>query len=59
MLKIQEEHQEIAGAKRQLGEVGLSWDDYKKMGFTQCVSSLPLPQLCYNYTSIFIYLFLK
>ncbi|XP_074376137.1 cholesterol 22-monohydroxylase CYP90B51 isoform X2 [Apium graveolens] len=35
--QLREEHIEIARAKRQLGEVGLNWDDYKKMGFTQCV----------------------
>ncbi|KAK1357573.1 Steroid 22-alpha-hydroxylase [Heracleum sosnowskyi] len=35
--QLREEHIEIVRAKRQLGEVGLNWDDYKKMGFTQCV----------------------
>ena len=37
---IQEEHLEIASAKKQLGEIELNWDDYKKMEFTQCVSFL-------------------
>lgn len=27
-------------AKKQLGELELSWEDYKKMEFTQCVSPL-------------------
>lgn len=33
----QEEHLEIAKTKKQSGEKGLNWDDYKKMEFTQCV----------------------
>lgn len=39
-LCIQEEHLEIARPKKQSGEVELNWDDYRKMDFTQCVSSL-------------------
>ncbi|KAJ4851451.1 hypothetical protein Tsubulata_014117 [Turnera subulata] len=35
--QLQEEHTEIARAKKQSGEVELNWDDYKKMEFTQCV----------------------
>lgn len=38
--QIQEEHLEIARAKKQSGEVELKWEDYKKMNFTQSVSSL-------------------
>ncbi|KAK7842429.1 cytochrome p450 90b1 [Quercus suber] len=37
--QLREEHQEIASAKKQLGETELNWDDYKKMEFTQCVIS--------------------
>ena len=35
---IQEQHIEIARAKKELGETKLNWDDYRKMEFTQCVS---------------------
>ncbi|KAI3699425.1 hypothetical protein L2E82_43734 [Cichorium intybus] len=35
--QLREEHEEIANAKKQSGEKDLSWDDYKKMEFTQCV----------------------
>ncbi|KAK6922724.1 Cytochrome P450 [Dillenia turbinata] len=35
--KLREEHIEIVKAKKQLGEVELNWDDYKKMEFTHCV----------------------
>lgn len=35
--QLTEEHIEIAKAKKQLGETALTWDDYKKMEFTQCV----------------------
>ncbi|PSS36470.1 Cytochrome P450 90B1 like [Actinidia chinensis var. chinensis] len=35
--QLQEEHVEIARAKKELGERELNWDDYKKMEFTQCV----------------------
>lgn len=34
--QLREEHLEIAGEK---GETELTWDDYKKMAFTQCVIS--------------------
>lgn len=37
--QLREEHTEIVRAKKQSGEVGLKWDDYKKMEFTQCVIS--------------------
>ncbi|XP_022859882.1 cytochrome P450 90B1-like [Olea europaea var. sylvestris] len=37
--QLEEEHIEISKAKRELGETELSWDDYKKMEFTQCVIS--------------------
>lgn len=37
--QLEEEHVEISKAKRELGETELSWDDYKKMEFTQCVIS--------------------
>ncbi|KAL2520557.1 Cytochrome [Forsythia ovata] len=37
--QLKEEHVEISKAKRELGETELSWDDYKKMEFTQCVIS--------------------
>lgn len=29
---------EIARAKKEAGEVELTWDDYKRMEFTHCVS---------------------
>ncbi|KAI3502899.1 hypothetical protein L1887_31285 [Cichorium endivia] len=35
--QLREEHEEIAKAKKQSGEKYLSWEDYKKMEFTQCV----------------------
>ncbi|KAK1439134.1 hypothetical protein QVD17_04949 [Tagetes erecta] len=35
--QLREEHEEIAKAKKRMGEKDLSWDDYKKMEFTQCV----------------------
>ncbi|KAL4568938.1 hypothetical protein LXL04_024559 [Taraxacum kok-saghyz] len=35
--QLREEHEEIAKAKKQSGEKDLSWEDYKKMDFTQCV----------------------
>ncbi|XP_077216705.1 cholesterol 22-monohydroxylase CYP90B52-like [Tasmannia lanceolata] len=35
--QLREEHLEIARRKKQLGEFGLSWEDYKQMEFTQCV----------------------
>lgn len=31
---------EIAKRKKQLGESSLTWEDYKRMEFTQCVSQL-------------------
>ncbi|KAK9285321.1 hypothetical protein L1049_024512 [Liquidambar formosana] len=37
--QLREEHLEIARAKKQSGELGLTWEDYKKMDFTQCVIS--------------------
>uniref|UniRef100_A0A1W7HBQ0 Cytochrome P450 n=1 Tax=Scoparia dulcis TaxID=107240 RepID=A0A1W7HBQ0_SCODU len=37
--QLREEHLEIAKGKRESGETELSWDDYKKMEFTQCVIS--------------------
>ncbi|KAK4490600.1 hypothetical protein RD792_001287 [Penstemon davidsonii] len=37
--QLREEHLEIAKKKRETGETELSWDDYKKMEFTQCVIS--------------------
>ncbi|GFQ00369.1 cytochrome p450 90b1 [Phtheirospermum japonicum] len=38
--QLREEHLAIAKAKRETGEAGgLSWDEYKKMDFTQCVIS--------------------
>ncbi|KAG8659908.1 hypothetical protein MANES_02G093100v8 [Manihot esculenta] len=37
--QLREEHLEIAKTKKQSGEKGLNWDDYKKMEFTQCVIS--------------------
>ncbi|CAI9757841.1 unnamed protein product [Fraxinus pennsylvanica] len=37
--QLKEEHVEISKAKKELGETELSWDDYKKMEFTQCVIS--------------------
>ncbi|TKY70378.1 steroid 22-alpha-hydroxylase [Spatholobus suberectus] len=35
--QLREEHREIARAKKQAGEVELTWDDYKRMEFTHCV----------------------
>nr|GEU74734.1 cytochrome P450 90B1 [Tanacetum cinerariifolium] len=35
--QLREEHEAIAKAKKQSGENDLTWDDYKKMEFTQCV----------------------
>ncbi|XP_050230443.1 steroid (22S)-hydroxylase [Mercurialis annua] len=35
--QLREEHIAIARGKKQSGEDGLNWDDYKKMEFTQCV----------------------
>ncbi|WCJ24895.1 Cytochrome P450 superfamily protein [Euphorbia peplus] len=35
--QLREEHREIEKAKKQSGEKGLNWDDYKNMEFTQCV----------------------
>lgn len=41
-----EEHMEIAGGKKRERE--LSWDEYKKMEFTQCViTSFDFPTLSY------------
>lgn len=37
--QLREEHMEISKAKKQSQEAELSWDDYKKMEFTQCVIS--------------------
>ncbi|RYQ80231.1 hypothetical protein Ahy_Scaffold1g106775 isoform E [Arachis hypogaea] len=37
MEQLREEHSEIARAKKQAGEVELTWDDYKRMEFTHCV----------------------
>ncbi|XP_031255013.1 cytochrome P450 90B1-like [Pistacia vera] len=37
--QLQEEHLQIARAKKQSGEKELNWEDYKKMEFTQCVVS--------------------
>ncbi|KOM45140.1 hypothetical protein LR48_Vigan06g044600 [Vigna angularis] len=37
MQQLREEHSEIARAKKQAGEVELTWDDYKRMEFTHCV----------------------
>ncbi|CAL1376627.1 unnamed protein product [Linum trigynum] len=37
--QLQEEHSEIARAKKLAGETELNWEDYKKMEFTQCVIS--------------------
>ncbi|KAL6346374.1 hypothetical protein AAG906_033170 [Vitis piasezkii] len=37
--QLREEHLEISRAKKQSGELELSWEDYKKMEFTQCVIS--------------------
>ncbi|KAJ6304980.1 hypothetical protein OIU78_020513 [Salix suchowensis] len=37
--QLKEEHIEISRAKKQSGEMEMNWDDYKKMEFTQCVSS--------------------
>nr|XP_043607615.1 cytochrome P450 90B1 [Erigeron canadensis] len=35
--QLREEHEEIAKAKMLSGQKDLTWDDYKKMEFTQCV----------------------
>ncbi|KAF7809734.1 cytochrome P450 90B1 [Senna tora] len=35
--QLREEHVEIARAKKEAGEVELTWDDYKRMEFTHCV----------------------
>ncbi|XP_008790366.2 cytochrome P450 90B1-like [Phoenix dactylifera] len=35
--QLREEHREIARMKREKGETGLNWDDYKQMEFTHCV----------------------
>lgn len=35
--QLRGEHEDIANAKKQSGEKHLTWDDYKKMEFTQCV----------------------
>nr|BAE16979.1 steroid 22-alpha-hydroxylase [Zinnia elegans] len=35
--QLREEHEEIVMKKKLLGEKYLTWDDYKKMEFTQCV----------------------
>ncbi|KAI9089304.1 hypothetical protein K1719_029583 [Acacia pycnantha] len=35
--QLREEHREIARAKREAGEVELTWDDYRRMEFTHCV----------------------
>ncbi|CAK9152418.1 unnamed protein product [Ilex paraguariensis] len=37
--QLREEHTEIVKSKKQSGEMELTWDDYKKMEFTQCVIS--------------------
>ncbi|KAG2724804.1 hypothetical protein I3760_01G035100 [Carya illinoinensis] len=37
--QLREEHLQIARAKKEAGEMELSWNDYKKMEFTQCVIS--------------------
>ncbi|XP_073141127.1 cholesterol 22-monohydroxylase CYP90B51 isoform X1 [Henckelia pumila] len=37
--QLREEHLKIAREKVKLGETELTWDDYKKMEFTQCVIS--------------------
>ncbi|KAL5752694.1 hypothetical protein ACOSP7_022891 [Xanthoceras sorbifolium] len=37
--QLQEEHLEIARAKKQSRVMELNWEDYKKMEFTQCVIS--------------------
>jgi hypothetical protein len=39
---LQEEHLEIARRQRLRGASKLSWEDYKEMVFTQCVSPLVL-----------------
>ncbi|KAL2348510.1 hypothetical protein Fmac_002510 [Flemingia macrophylla] len=36
--QLREEHREIARAKKEAGEVELTWDDYKKMEFTHCLA---------------------
>ncbi|KAL0350345.1 UNVERIFIED_CONTAM: cytochrome [Sesamum radiatum] len=42
--QLREEHMEIAGGKKRERE--LSWEEYKKMEFTQCVTtSFDLPTL--------------
>ncbi|KAK1323229.1 Cytochrome P450 90B1 [Acorus calamus] len=35
--QLRVEHLEIASNKKQKGDVGLNWDDYKQMEFTHCV----------------------
>ncbi|RZR92871.1 hypothetical protein BHM03_00021244 [Ensete ventricosum] len=35
------EHGEIARKRKQRGDAGLNWEDYRRMEFTQCVCSLP------------------
>ncbi|XP_061345958.1 cholesterol 22-monohydroxylase CYP90B51-like isoform X1 [Gastrolobium bilobum] len=35
--QLREEHGEIVKLKKQAGEVELTWDDYKRMEFTNCV----------------------
>ncbi|KAF9609448.1 hypothetical protein IFM89_016248 [Coptis chinensis] len=37
--ELREEHLGITKAKKQAGESGLNWEDYKQMEFTQCVIS--------------------
>ncbi|KAG8384000.1 hypothetical protein BUALT_Bualt04G0072400 [Buddleja alternifolia] len=37
--QLREEHMEIAKAKKETGKTELSWEEYKKMEFTQCVIS--------------------
>ena len=39
LIEIQVEHKSIRKAKDLDGRQGLSWEDYKKMTFTQCVST--------------------
>lgn len=44
---------EIAKRKKQLGESSLTWEDYKRMEFMQCVSQLSafilLHYYCHSY----------
>ncbi|XP_020256267.1 cytochrome P450 90B1-like [Asparagus officinalis] len=35
--QLREEHTKIANQKKERGETGLNWDDYKQMEFTHCV----------------------